>query len=242
MSDDWVKLYRKIRESVLRANPIMCHVFVNLLLDANWKDGKLKDGTIVRRGQVVLAQREFSKAIGLTRQQLRTTLKNLEKCEILTQESTHLGTIVTICNYNIYQDRNGDDQPTYQPTANPPLTHHQPTANPPLTHIEEGKKERKEEGKKGRSIPTAHYEDSKGNILDSGLYPPHTEVTHAFCQWLNVRCLNHGDVHQQQIPRMWQTLNRFENPLDVLSAAIEDGWKTLSNGKAETIGRKEMEF
>lgn len=57
------------------------------------------------RGQLVIGTREFSDEIGCTRQQLRRTIKQLANNQRITHQPTHLGTIITVLNYDTYQPK-----------------------------------------------------------------------------------------------------------------------------------------
>ena len=56
----------------------------------------------------------------LSIQQVRTCLNNIESNTLATHQSTHLGTKITICNFDSYKDVQHTDQHTYQHTLNTP--------------------------------------------------------------------------------------------------------------------------
>ena len=64
------------------------------------------------------------KSCGLTRQQYRTVLINLEKWHFLTTKATNKGTIATLCNDDIFDINVDGSQPSNQPKPN-----HQATSN-----------------------------------------------------------------------------------------------------------------
>lgn len=162
--EGWIKKYRR-RKHWLRSEPICNHVWNCLLEDANYERMQLKTGQYVERGQTVIGERKYAKELGIGRQQLRTTLETLERCEMITREVTHLGTIVTICNYLRYQlDPTGS-----KPESNPTVTHEQPTGNPRVNPKEEGNKERSKQGKK------------KGGSRASQFNPPSLEEVRDYC-------------------------------------------------------------
>lgn len=95
-------------------------LFIHCLLKANHKDKKHK-GVLIKRGSFVTSREILSKETGLSQQCIRTALKHLESTNELTINSSSKGTIITINNYETYQ------QITYKSTS------HQPTANQQLT-------------------------------------------------------------------------------------------------------------
>ena len=140
----WIKIHRKIRRSAAFQNPTVGWVWVNLLLEANWERSQLLTGEWLEAGDLIIGQAKFADSIGVTRQNLRTALSNLEKCKNLTIRSTKHGTHITICNYSSYQNSEIE--------ANQQLTNSQPTANQQLTNSQpQNKKERSKEVKKERN-------------------------------------------------------------------------------------------
>lgn len=106
-------------------NGIAFAVFTWCALRANWKDATTplpKQQTTLRRGQVVLCQRDLARVLGFGRQQTRTALHFLTTRGFLTLEATHLGTVATVCNYDTLCSPDFKEQPTRQPTANPRVT------------------------------------------------------------------------------------------------------------------------
>jgi len=86
--------------------------------------------------------------IGLSRQQYRTALKNLEKWGFLTTKSTNKGTIVklinsTVCDINIEEANHPANQ---TPTIHQPSTNQQPTTN------KKDKKDKKDKKEKNINI------------------------------------------------------------------------------------------
>lgn len=114
-------------------------VAVTLIGMANWKPGKTFSGgkmVQVDRGQVMTSLDAIAAASRVSKQTVRTTLRNLEKAEFLTRTSTSRFTLITILNYSREQNRPKAEQHAQQHTINTPLTHHQHAANTPLTPIE----------------------------------------------------------------------------------------------------------
>jgi len=83
----------------------------------------------LKPGEAVIGADDCRNATNLTRQKYRTALKNLEKWQFLTVNSTKRGTIVKLVNSDVY-DVNIED-PNQQ--ANHQLTNSQPCPNHQLT-------------------------------------------------------------------------------------------------------------
>lgn len=133
----YVKLWRNInhwrwfRDSNTKA------VFLELICRANYKDTVL-DGEVLQRGQCVMGYRELAKALGLSLQNVRTSIDRLKSTLDITLNSTRKGTIVTICKYNEYQCNPDNGQHTEQHSG-------QQTGNTRVTPPKNTKKERKKE-------------------------------------------------------------------------------------------------
>ncbi len=86
-------------------------------------------GEIIPRGSFVTSLDSLAKELGLSVQEIRTALKHLISTGELTSKSTNKYRIITVVNYEMYQQVN--KQP------NSPLTGNQQATNNQLTTIEE---------------------------------------------------------------------------------------------------------
>lgn len=105
---------------------------ITLMLMANWKDGKTFSGgelVIVRRGQLMTSLDAVSARARVSKQTVRTTLRNLEKAGFLTCQSTNRFRLLTIVNYCREQDLESDEIEGHQHAtnthSNTPLARHQ---------------------------------------------------------------------------------------------------------------------
>lgn len=118
-------------------------VFLFLLIRANIHDNGFS-GQTIRRGQVCTSLPSLSNSTGLTIQQVRTAIKHLKSTGEITSKAFSKYQVITIVNYDKYQDLTGK-KPYNQQASNSHVTGKQ-------QHIE--KKEKKEkERRKGRSAP-----------------------------------------------------------------------------------------
>lgn len=103
MEAGWIKIYRKIKDSSSYSRGLeYLGAMVWLVLNARHEDG-WKDGREVKRGQLLVSRQQLAKIWKVSEQTTRTILDNLEADQFFTRESTKRGSIITICNYDIYQ-------------------------------------------------------------------------------------------------------------------------------------------
>jgi hypothetical protein len=109
MNDGFVLLARKMLDSDLMSqSPLVVKLWVWLLLKANWKDRNQ-----LGRGQLVTTIAEMREAMSHfagfrkivpTADKIRTAYESLSKAARITVRKTTRGMVVTILNYNTYQD------------------------------------------------------------------------------------------------------------------------------------------
>ena len=124
----WIKLNKKILKWGWYSDANVKITFLHLLLIATYEDCEYL-GIKLKRGQAIIGSEKTAEQIGITRQQLRTALKKLEKFGEISKKSTNKFTIVTVENYNKYQsvNRSSNQQVTNeQPTSNQRITNEQP--------------------------------------------------------------------------------------------------------------------
>jgi uncharacterized phage protein (TIGR02220 family) len=128
MGNGWIKLHRQILEWEWYKDPVAYRLFTHLLLKANHQEQGWQ-GIIVGRGQLVAGRVKLSQETGLTQQQIRTGLKRLKSTSEITIKTTNRFSIITIANWDIYQDeemkatsKTASKRPSKQPTVNQQLT------------------------------------------------------------------------------------------------------------------------
>lgn len=117
---------------------------LHFILKANYQPKKWQ-GTVIDRGQLVTSRGQLAEETGLSPMQVRTTLDKLQRTGFLTKCTTSKYTIVTICNYDYYQQKQDGCDDGEQPADNQQITSEQPTDNQQITITKEYKKERIEE-------------------------------------------------------------------------------------------------
>ena len=138
MNESWVKLHTKFLNWEWYKDSNTKAVFIHCLLKANWKDGKF-EGYDIPRGSFVTSYKTLSEELSsknskVSVQSIRTALNHLVSTHELTIKTTNKFTVITVNNYNLYQDNNK--------LTNNQLTINQQTTNNQLTTIEEYKNNR----------------------------------------------------------------------------------------------------
>ena len=138
MENSYIKILRKLKGWEWYKKPNMVHLFIHLLLSANFVKGKFQ-GIDVERGQFITGIKKLSADTGISEQSLRTCLKRLKLTGEITIKSTSEFSLVTIVKYNDYQQY--EKESTHKSTHK--STNNQQTINKPSTTIEEEIKEEK---------------------------------------------------------------------------------------------------
>ena len=117
---------------------------LHFILKANYRAKKWK-GLIIDRGQLVTSRGQLSEETGLSEMQIRTAIDKLDNCGFITKSGTRKYTIITVCNYDLYQQAQDGFDNGCQPTDKQQITSEHPTANHQIPTTKEYKKERIEE-------------------------------------------------------------------------------------------------
>ena len=109
----WIKLHRKITQWEWYDDANTFRVFMHLLLTANHQDTKYR-GQVIPKGATVTGLNKLSEELRLTVQQVRTSLDKLKATSEITSKSTNKFSIVTICNFDSYQEKETPEQQAEQ--------------------------------------------------------------------------------------------------------------------------------
>jgi hypothetical protein len=134
MHRGYIKLWRKAVDWEWYRSSETFHLFCHLILHANHKPSRFM-GEEIRRGQIVVGRRRLSEETGISEQSIRTSIERLKSTNEITSKSTNKFTIITLCNYESYQDMNTEIN---QQNPNK-STNDQPATNQQLTTIKECK-------------------------------------------------------------------------------------------------------
>ena len=142
----YIKLYRRLTAWEWYKESPMVHMLVHLIMMANRQPGRWK-GVDVLRGQLITGRHALSMQTGISERSCRTCLERLKTTKEIAIITTNRYTLITVLNYDTYQDRNDRaDQPNGQ-TGDTPAT-----SDRPRTRKEEGKEDRKE--RENNTYPT----------------------------------------------------------------------------------------
>jgi len=136
VDEGFIKLYRSMLGWEWYQDQNTKSVFIHLLLNANWEDSRYR-GHKVPKGSLVCGRKKLAKDLGLSEQEIRTSLNHLKSTNEITIQSTNRFSIITIVNWEKFQGLK--EESTNKLTINP--TNNQPTTN----HIKEIKNIRNKE-------------------------------------------------------------------------------------------------
>lgn len=136
----YIKLHRQLIEWEWYGDIKVFRVFLHLLLIANFKDSNWR-GTLIKRGQVIIGKESLGKTLGLSVQEIKTVLKKLKKSGEISTKATPKFIIVTISNFDSYQDK----EPIIEEVATSKQPHSNPIATSKQPQRKNDKKERKKE-------------------------------------------------------------------------------------------------
>lgn len=111
--EGWIKIFRKMRDWEWYKNGNTKDLFIHLLLSANNED-KMWHGILVKRGQLATSLSSLASDLGMSIQNVRTSLANLKSTSEITSESTNKLTIITVCKFEDYQETSQADQQASQ--------------------------------------------------------------------------------------------------------------------------------
>lgn len=154
--EGWIKLYRKFSDWEWFNISEMVHLFIYLLLNANHEDGEWR-GVKIQRGQILTGLKTLNERTKISFQTLRTCLKRLEKTNEINIQVTNKYSIITICNYESYQ--NGQQATNKQ--TNKELTSNEQATNKQLTTNNNNKEERELKNEKKYSNIPPTFEEIK---------------------------------------------------------------------------------
>jgi len=171
-SQGYIKLHRKMTEWEWYTDIIVKSVFLHCLLMANHTDKKWR-GIVIKRGSFITSYSQLAVELRLSVQQIRTAINKLKSTGEITHETTSKYSIITINNYEIYQDTNT--------LENSQATNKQQASNKQLTTTNNDKNdnndnninlyiytpadEEKEPEKEQKKKPTKHKYGEYQNVL-----------------------------------------------------------------------------
>jgi hypothetical protein len=210
--EGWIKLHRQISENDLWvAEPFTDgQAWIDILLLANHKEGYIKIRGIrhkVERGQVGWSEVKLAARWKWSRGKVRRFLSFLENEKMIkiVQQKIKLTTIISVCNYLLYQ---GDD--TSNGTTNDTTNGHQTDTN---------KNDKKEKKKENSFLIQVYFEKNK-------------ELDKAFKDYLELRIKSKYTMTDRAINALIVKLRKLSNgnvtkALKIIDEAIIGKWKSF---------------
>lgn len=227
---NFIKIDRKILEWEWYRNEHTKNVFLHCLLKANWKEGKF-EGKTVPRGSFITSIKKIALELDLTEDEVKTALKHLLKTGELTKQTTNKYTVITVSNYELYQEVTKQNQNNSQ-TDTEPLPNNSTSIPNLFPTIEEYKereedKEVKKESKEDNNTPP--ISPSQGEAVDEPkpkpkakkkgptvYYPNDEQLDEAFKEFLVMRNKIKKPLATQK------ALTRMMNRIEKLSGGDND--------------------
>ncbi len=181
----WVKLHRNVLDKDIHQRPLLWALWTHLLVIAMYKPGQIiweGEQRNLLPGQLILGVSNLAKEWGISRRVVTKWLHYLQKTERIRFEACPRGTLVTLCNWELYQS--SEEEAFLQPDIkvdnrvynNVPTTEQQGVQqradNGSLSEEvkkEEEKKERKKELKKNTLGIRQEYSDDFNQFWESYL-------------------------------------------------------------------------
>ncbi len=114
---DWIKIHRSVLDSFCFANPNHFKVWIWMLLKANYKKsfiplnaGRGSTTILVDRGQFIFGRNKASEELGLNGTAIYRILQKFEELKQISIEPNNHFSLITICNYNSYQNIKDKDE------------------------------------------------------------------------------------------------------------------------------------
>ena len=114
MNKGFIQLHRSLLEWEWYDDKNTKILFLHCLLKANYKDKNYR-GKTIKRGSFLTGRDVLKNELGLSVQQIRTSLTKLKSTNEITIKSSSQGTIIEVVKYNDYQEitnKATDEQPT----------------------------------------------------------------------------------------------------------------------------------
>ena len=113
----WFKIYRQIEDWEWYKSPNTRHLFEHLIGRANVEPKRFK-GTLLHRGELITSVGHLSDQTGLSMNQVRLALRNLESTGEIICQRTNRWTKVKVTNFNKYQNVKCDSSTDFNNAKN----------------------------------------------------------------------------------------------------------------------------
>jgi hypothetical protein len=136
--EGWVKIYRQILESEIFANSKALKIFIWLILKANIKTRFIPlkigagDSTVkIEYAQLLFGRFKAEEELGIDGSIIYKWLKKMEEMQMIKIQSSNHYSIITICNFEHYQDINNNQVTAEEQQSNNQVTAEEQQSNTP---------------------------------------------------------------------------------------------------------------
>ena len=143
--EGWIKIYRSIQDHWVYQDPFTYWWWTDMLFLAAYKDKRVREKrqlVEVKRGQLVGSISYFKERWGTSKDKVIDFLKLLESDGMILKKTDRNVTIITICNYESYQDSSDNSSDNLSDRG---LDRSSDTVPTQFRHLPEQKEEKKEE-------------------------------------------------------------------------------------------------
>ena len=225
----FIKIHRKLVSWGWYQDHVVKDLFLHLILTANFREQQWM-GRTIGKGQVVTSYKHLAEELGFTVQQIRTAMNKLKSTGEITSEATNKYTIITIENWEKYQ--NFDDESTSEATDK--ATNEQQTNNKRTTNDQQQlKKEKniKNDKNKKKNI-------KKKNAAEAApVYYQDEALNKAFADFVDFRKNMKAPMTDRAISLMIGKLDKMtadsDEKIAILEQSIVNGWKGVYPLKQE---------
>jgi hypothetical protein len=115
MKQGWIKLHRSLKDSDLWLDGIFTRgqAWVDILMNTNHKSGYFRTANgrrvDIARGQCGMSQLTMAERWQWSRGKVKRFLNELEKDGNVVQQTVQQNSVLTVCNYSKYQDKDAED-------------------------------------------------------------------------------------------------------------------------------------
>ena len=115
----WIKIHKSIMNHWLWEDPFFVKAWLDLLMSVNYEDKRIlfdKKLMTVKKGQLVTSIRKLATRWDCSKEKAAKTLKLFETDEMITIDSDNRRTLLTIVNYEVYQNTRDSIEDTNEDT------------------------------------------------------------------------------------------------------------------------------
>ena len=189
----WIKIYREITQHWIFQDAEKFKWWVDLLLMTSHEDYKtvVKDELLtLKRGQLKVSLSFLSQRWGRSKEKVLNFLRLLESDNMIQRVSDRKATIITICNYDSYQEVSEQT-----PTANRPQTDQSPTEYKNVEECKEIYNNNSTAHTREEEYIRQYREEGMWADVALILHKPMAECENLFDRWL-IEYQHNGDTHQ----------------------------------------------